>query len=136
MSGILLRVGRLPIDVVLLTGDFLHLTRWRALGLLTALFGVLGPHSGPFCRRRWRSVSEEGSNCTLCGHAQRYGNRFLFRLLCPWAASHRVAGLGRSVVCRRRDTSFRMHPVRYAVAATLIAGFWSGAAAGLMHWLV
>jgi hypothetical protein len=135
MGKLLIFLVRLPIDVVMLTADLIELTRWRFVAMMSGLIGVMGPRSGPFCRRRWRSVSVSGQNCMLCGHAQRYANRFVFSLLCPWASTLSVSGLGRAVACRR-ENGFRVRPVRYTCAAMLVGAFWIVVVEALYHCLI
>ena len=78
------KICHLPLDVMLLSMDFVSLTRWRLAGYLASTLGVLGSRTGPFCTKRFRAVDSEGKTRSLCSHAHRYGNSFIFSMLCPW----------------------------------------------------
>jgi|ETNmetMinimDraft_30_1059905.scaffolds.fasta_scaffold64244_2 hypothetical protein len=60
MFLVIKKVCHLPLDVMLLSIDFVSLTRWRLAGYLASSLGVLGPRTGPFCTKRFRAVDTEG----------------------------------------------------------------------------
>lgn len=123
MKNAMLRILWLPFDIILLSIDFLVLTRWRVVGGVAKMFGVMGPHSGPFCRKRWRCCDDQGRTCRLCGHAQRYRNREIFSLLCCWVSVVNLNGPGVVGVCSRRK-QFRPSALHYVTSAVLLGIVW------------
>ena len=125
------RVFHLPLDVVLLSIDFIALTRWRVAGWLASSLGVLGPRTGPFCSKRFRTVDACGNSCSLCSHAHRYGNSFVFRFLCPWSRAINMTGIGCVCACSRKSR-YRYPSFRYVCLAVSLTTLWSWVAFGML----
>ena len=131
----LLKVALLPVDLVRLTRDFLKLTEWHLARAVAGFIGVTGPISGPFCARRVRAVDASSMPCTVCLHADRYANVWVFRALCGWVSNERVTGTGRACVCRRRR-SYRTPLLRYASVGAAIGLIWAVVCRGAVHWVM
>ena len=76
----LLRLVRLPVDVLLLSFDFCRLVLWLVWSRAGMLIGRAPRHWGPYCRTaRMSSTGEQA-----CPAARKYGTLGVFRLLCPY----------------------------------------------------
>jgi hypothetical protein len=130
MTHALVKVVRFPVDVLLLTADFLRVTEWHMLRWLTEAFGLFGPRDGPFCLKRLRGEMPDGTACSVCVHVNRYSNRALFALLCPSVCP--VAG---RYVCGR-GSRYRIGFWRYIATACLLMTFWAGTGYAVFRTLI
>lgn len=127
MFVIVKRICHLPLDLALLSIDFVSLTRWRMAGFLASSVGVVGPRTGPFCAKRFRAVDSRGETCSLCSHAHRYGNSFVFSMLCPWIRVVALDGVGCACACSRQRR-FSYPSFRYACLGVSLVALWLGVA--------
>ena len=127
MVRLALRIVRLPLDIVLLTVDFLRLSVWMGKRRMRGFFGGTRSSSSPCSSKGHETIEMDGRAYRLCPFSTKYGNAFIFRILCPWLGRRSSSAPFSRCLCRRRS-SFRIMVLHYLLAGLLLAAVWAAVA--------
>ena len=121
----IVRLIRLPFDLVFLTFDFIHVATHWFIGLFWLLGGQERPPFQPCSRISLVEVG--GSERTRCPVGSKYGNPFLARLLCRGMRSGPSWQVSALCGC---EGSLQAAVLRLAVAGLLLLVLWGGLVGG------
>jgi tetratricopeptide (TPR) repeat protein len=116
---LLLRLVRLPFDLVFLTVDFARLLGYHAMGLFWSLTGNERPPFGPCTHSSL--VEVEGVELSRCPLAGKYGNSFLARLLCAGLADDDT---GSDIAACGCENTLRSGLLRTVATGSLLLVVW------------
>jgi tetratricopeptide (TPR) repeat protein len=116
---LLVRLVRLPFDVVFLTIDFVRVMVYHAMGLFWAVTGNERPPFGPCAHSSL--VEVEGVELSRCPLGGKYGNSFLARFICGGLATDES---GAGVAVCGSENVLRAGLLRTAAAGILLLVFW------------
>jgi tetratricopeptide (TPR) repeat protein len=128
---LVVRLVRLPFDLVFLTIDVVRLLVYHAMGLFWALAGSERPPFAPCARSS--VVEVDGVELSRCPLAAKYGNLFLARLICGGVGS---AGEGTGIAVCGCENTLRSGVLRTLAAGLLVLVVWSIVLGGAGYMLV
>ena len=124
------RIVRLPLDLVLLTVDFLHVAVWLGKDWMSRLTGIAADPYQPCTRGAAEELDGEGIR--RCQPVTKYGNPEILRLLCGRVWNREIPDKGPCRLCGRQEDLFRISLFRFLGAGLLIGLIWVLIAAAVL----
>ena len=128
MLKLLLAVVRFPVDLLMLSWDYLRLVAWSVLRSSRRAPGQTCPLQGVRRQLDRQTREVDGREVQVCLCVRRYGNPWLFRLVFGWSRRAPEGEAAAEHVCGLSE-AYTTSPSRWVAMTVVVFGLWAAVAA-------